>query len=189
MLLNDDPTNTTDLTNGLFVTINSTNKTFDYCDAYELLPQIHKVFYDVLGKQHYALEQHFALQPTPTLPSKETLDTTFINQNLFSVYSIGINRTGEKTHIHLWIYNLHSFSQSWKQFTKKLTSGLKKLNGISKRNEFGIKIIPSYDSIDRKIRKSNYDNQVLLDYVSNKEYDTLMHYFSTKNDKNFIYFY
>lgn len=183
MVLIDCPTNTTDLVNGLFVTINTPNKSFDYCDAYELLPKIQKVFYDVLDQKPYSLKA------SSKLPIKNDLDTLFIMQNLFSVYSIGMNRTGDKVHLHLWIYNLHSFSMPYRKFCNSLTSGLRKLNGISKRNEFGVKILPCYDGIDAEIRRSNYNNQVIIDYVANKDYDTLMNYFSTKNDKNFIYFY
>jgi hypothetical protein len=183
MVTIDCPTNTTDLINGLFVTINTPDKSFDYCDAYELLPKIQNVFYDILGQKPYTL------QPNSRLPKKKDLDTLFIMQNLFGVYSIGMNRTGDKTHIHLWVYNLHSFSLPYRQFQKKLSSGLKKLKGISKRNEFGVKIIPCYDTLDAEVRRSNYNSQVIIDYVANKDYDTLMNYFASKNDKNFIYFY
>jgi len=179
----DIPSNTTDLINGLFVTINTTNKSFDYCDAYELLPNIQKVFYDVSGQEYYSLK------PNSKLPNKKNLDNLFIMRNLFSVYSIGLNKTGDKVHIHVWVYNLHNFSLPYTSFKKNVTSGLQKLNGISKRNEFGVKFVPCFDNIDRSIRDANYNNQVIIDYVANKEYDTLMNYFSTKNDKNFIYFY
>ena len=162
----DCPTNTTDLINGLFITINTTNKTFDYCDAYELLPDIQKVFYDELGLEAYSLK------PKTLPPRCEDLDTLFIMGNLFSVYSIGLNKTGDKVHIHLWIYNLHSINMSYKIFHKSITSGLRKLKGISRKNEFGIKIKPCIDNIDAVIRRSDNGNQAVIDYVANKDYDT-----------------
>jgi hypothetical protein len=100
-----------------------------------------------------------------------------------------MNKNGDKVHIHMWIYNLHNFNLPYASFKKDVTSGLQKLNGISKRNEFGVKFVPCFDNIDRSIRDTNYSNQVIIDYVANRHYDTLMNYFSTKNDKNFIYFY
>ena len=89
----------------------------------------------------------------------------------------------------MWIYNLHSFNIDYKTFCRDLTKKLKGLKGISKRNEFSIKLVPCTDPIDDQIRQSNYNNQVIIDYIKNREYNTLMNYFATKNDKNFIYFY
>lgn len=176
-------TNTLDLVDGLFVTINSTNKLFDYADAYEMLPDIMQVFYDIIGQEPYELT------PKTKSPSKSDLDFLFIMSNLLSVCSIGQNQTGDKVHLHLWIYNLHSFNIEYSIFRKKVLSGLKKLKNISKRNEFGIKLVPSYDRIDAMIRQSNYNNQAIVNYINNRNYDTLMNYFSTKNNENFIYFY
>lgn len=183
MIYVDCPTNTTDLINGLFVTINTPNKSFDYCDAYELLPKIQKVFYDALGREAYSLKAN------SKAPYCDDLDTLFVMGGLFSVCSIGMNRTGEKVHIHLWIYNLHSCSIAYKDFCKEVTTGLYKLKGISRRNEFGVKLKPCIDNIDADIRRNNGSNKVIIDYITNKDYDTLMNYFATKNDKNFIYFY
>lgn len=183
MISIDCPTNTTDLINGLFVTINTPNKSFDYCNAYELLPKIQKVFYDALGREAYSLKAK------SKAPCCDDLDTLFVMGDLFSVFSIGMNKTGEKVHIHLWIYNLHSHSLPYREFYKEVTKGLYKLKGISRRNEFGVKFKPCIDNIDAEIRRSNNSNKVIIDYITNKDYDTLMNYFATKNDKNFIYFY
>ena len=177
------PTNTLDLIDGLFVTINSRNKTFDYADAYEILPQVMQVFYDAMS------EKPNNLHPKTKPPTKNDLDCLFIMNNLFSVSSIGLNQTGDKVHLHLWIYNLHSFNIDYNKFRDDVSKGLKKLKNISRRNEFGVKMLPCYDGIDTQLRQSNYNNQVIIDYITNKDYDTLMNYFSTKNNKNFIYFY
>ena len=88
-------TNTLDLVDGLFVTINSTNKLFDYADAYEILPNIMQVFYDTIGEKPYELT------PKTKSPSKSDLDFLFIMSNLFSVCSIGQNQSGDKVHLHL----------------------------------------------------------------------------------------
>ena len=120
---------------------------------------------------------------------KEDIEIIGIGSQIFAVCSIGLNKNGEKTHIHMWIYNLHSFNKDYRAFCTELTKKLKGLKGISKRNEFSVKLVPCTDPIDRLIRQSNYNKQVIIDYIRDREYNTLMNYFATKNDKNFIYFY
>lgn len=177
------PGNTNDLINGLFLTINTTSSDFDYASAYELLPEVVSKFYECIGSKP------FSLTSTTTIPSKEDIDVISIGGQFLVVCSIGLNKTGEKTHIHMWVYNLHSFNKNYRNFCKELTKKLKGLKGISKRNEFSVKLVPCTDAIDAEVRKSNYNNQVIIDYIRNREYNTLMNYFATKNNKNFIYFY
>jgi hypothetical protein len=177
------PDNTNDLINGLFLTINTTSKDFDYANAYEILPEVVSKFYDCIGSKP------FSLKPYIITPTKNDIDIVSVGSQVFAVCSIGLNKTGEKTHIHMWIYNLHSFNIDYGTFCKDLTKKLKDINGISKRNEFSVKLVPCVDPIDSQIRQSNYSNQVIIDYIKNREYNTLMNYFATKNDKNFIYFY
>jgi hypothetical protein len=179
----DMPSNTTDLINGLFVTLNTTNKSFDYCNAYELLPQIQKVFYDALDQKYYNLKS------TTMVPSKKDLDILFTMNQILGLYSIGLNKSRDKVHIHCWLYNLHSFNESYNSFKQKVAKDLKKLSSISQRNEFGVKLVPCHDDIDKRIRDSNYNNQVIVDYIAQKDFNTLMNYLATKNDHNFIYFY
>ena len=175
--------NTNDLINGLFLTVNTTSNDFDYANAYELLPEIISKFYECIGSKP------FSLKPRTIIPNKDDIDIVCIGSQVLAVCSIGLNKNGEKTHIHMWIYNLHSFNIDYKTFCRDLTKKLKGLKGISKRNEFSIKLVPCTDPIDDQIRQSNYNNQVIIDYIKNREYNTLMNYFATKNDKNFIYFY
>ena len=175
--------NTNDLINGLFLTINTTSNDFDYANAYELLPEIISKFYECIGSTP------FSLKPRTIIPNKDDIDIVCIGSQVLAVCSIGLNKNGEKIHIHMWIYNLHSFNIDYKTFCRDLTKKLKGLKGISKRNEFSIKLVPCTDPIDDQIRQSNYNNQVIIDYIKNREYNTLMNYFATKNDKNFIYFY
>jgi hypothetical protein len=182
-VLYDIPDNTNDLINGLFLTINTKSKDFDYSNAYEILPEVVSKFYDCIGSKP------FSLKPNIVAPTKDNIDIVCIGGQVFAVCSIGLNKTGEKTHIHMWIYNLHSFHIDYGTFCKDLTRKLKGLKGISKRNEFSVKLVPCTDPIDLQVRQSNYNNQVIIDYIRNKEYNTLMNYFATKNDKNFIYFY
>ena len=177
------PDNTNDLINGLFLTVNTTSNDFDYANAYELLPQIISIFYECIGTKP------FSLKPNIASPVKDDIDIVCIGSQVLAVCSIGLNKNGEKIHIHIWIYNLHSFNIDYKTFCRDLTKKLKGLKGISKRNEFSIKLVPCTDPIDDQIRKSNYNNQIIIDYIKNREYNTLMNYFATKNDKNFIYFY
>lgn len=177
------PVNTNDLINGLFLTINTTSKDFDYADAYELLPKIISKLYECIGSKP------FSLKPNIVSPAKRDIDFVCIGSQVLAVCSIGLNKTGEKTHIHMWVYNLHSFNINYRTFCKDLTKKLKSLEGISKRNEFSVKLLPCTDPIDSQIRQSNYSNQIIIDYIKNREYNTLMNYFATKNDKNFIYFY
>lgn len=177
------PDNTNDLINGLFLTINTTSNDFDYANAYELLPEVISKFYECIGSIP------FSLMPKTIAPTKDDIDIICIGGQVLAVCSIGLNKTGEKTHIHMWIYNLHSFNKNYATFCKELTRKLKGLKGISKRNEFSVKLVPCTDPIDSQIRQSNYNNQVIIDYIKNREYNTLMNYFATKNNKNFIYFY
>lgn len=175
--------NTNDLINGLFLTVNTTSNDFDYANTYELLPEIISKFYECIGSKP------FSLKPRTIIPNKDDIDIVCIGSQVLAVCSIGLNKNGEKTHIHMWIYNLHSFNIDYKTFCRDLTKKLKGLKGISKRNEFSIKLVPCTDPIDDQIRQSNYNNQVIIDYIKNREYNTLMNYFAIKNDKNFIYFY
>lgn len=175
--------NTNDLINGLFLTVNTTSNDFDYANAYELLPEVISKFYECIGSKP------FSLKPRTIIPNKDDIDIVCIGSQVLAVCSVGLNKNGEKTHIHMWIYNLHSFNIDYKTFCRDLTKKLKGLKGISKRNEFSIKLAPCTDPIDDQIRQSNYNNQVIIDYIKNREYNTLMNYFATKNDKHFIYFY
>jgi len=177
------PVNTNDLVNGLFLTINTTSNDFDYASSYELLPEVVSKIYECIGSKP------FSLKPNTIAPTKKDLDINIIGSQVLAVCSIGLNRTGDKTHIHIWIYNLHSFNNDYGNFCKELTKKLKGLKGISKRNEFSVKLVPCTDPIDSQIRKSNHDNTVIIDYIRNREHNTLMNYFATKNNKNFIYFY
>lgn len=177
------PNTTNDLVNGLFLTINTTSNDFDYASAYELLPNIVSKIYDCIGSKPFSLEA------TIRVPTKDDISIITIDSQILVVCSIGLNKGGEKTHIHMWIYNLHSFNKDYGTFCRELTKRLKGLKGISKRNEFSVKYVPCTDPIDIQIRQSDYNNQVIIDYIKNREYNTLMNYFATKNDKNFIYFY
>lgn len=177
------PGNTNDLINGLFLTVNTTSTDFDYANAYEMLPKIVSTFYECINSNAYSLE------PIVKMPTKEDITFMSVAGKLLIVCSIGMNRNGQKTHIHMWIYNLHSFNYDYDSFCKRLTQKLKGIKGISKRNEFSIKLIPCTDPIDAELRRSNHDNQIIVNYIKNRDYDTLMNYFSTKNSKDFIYFY
>lgn len=177
------PVNTSDLVNGLFLTINTTSNDFDYANAYELLPSIVSKLYECVESKP------FGLKPKTIAPTTKDIDICGIGKQLIVVCSIGLNRTGEKIHIHLWIYNLHLFNKNYDLFCKELNKKLKGLKGISKRNEFSVKSIPCTDPIDKQVRECNHSNQAVVDYIVNREYNTLMNYFSTKNNKNFIYFY
>lgn len=177
------PNTTNDLINGLFLTINTTSNDFDYANAYELLPNVVSKIYECIGSKPFSLEA------TVRVPTKDDISVITIGSQILVVCSIGLNKGGEKTHIHMWIYNLHSFNKDYGIFCRELTKKLKGLKGISKRNEFSVKYVPCTDPIDSQIRQSNYNEQVIIDYIKNREYNTLMNYFATKNDKNFIYFY
>lgn len=177
------PSNTSDLVNGLFLTMNTVSQDFDYADAYNLLPLIIEKVYECIGTIP------FSLKLKTVLATKHEIDTNFIGGQLLIVCSLGLNKNGEKVHIHMWIYNLHSYNIPFTTFRKNLNSKIKSISGISSRNEFAVKLCPCTDEIDKKIRDANYDNQVLIDYIKNCEYNTLMNYFKTKNDKNFLYFY
>jgi hypothetical protein len=177
------PENTNDLVNGLFVTINTTSNDFDYTNAYELLPEITSVFYECIGCEPNVLKL------TTISPNKDDIDRATIRKILLVVCSIGANRDGQKTHIHMWIYNLHLFNHDYGSFCRDLNRKLKSLKGISRRNEFSVKLIPCTDALDAQVRASEDANQIIVNYIKNREFNTLMNYFSTKNSPNFIYFY
>lgn len=177
------PKNTNDLVNGLFLTINTTSNDFDYANAYEILPEIVSSIHKCINLAPKSLK------PNLLAPNEDDVELIILFGKLLVLFSIGLNKDGQKNHIHAWIYNLHSFTQDYKEFCIKLTKNLKSIRGISRRNEFSVKLIPCTDPIDSKIRKSNYNYRVISDYIKDCEYDTLMNYFYTKNSKDFIYFY
>jgi hypothetical protein len=179
----DIPENTMDLVNGLFLTVNTTIKDFDYASSFEILPEIVCKLYDCLGIEAYSL------QPKVIVPTSKDIDYISVAGQILGVSSIGLNRTGEKTHIHFWFYNIHSFNLNYQSFCIELKKNLRCLKGISKRNEFSVKLLPCIDPVDNALRQSNHNNQTIVDYIAKREYNSLMNYFTTKNNKNFIYFY
>jgi hypothetical protein len=62
---------------------------------------------------------HFHLQQKTTIPTSKDIDLINIGSQVLAVCSIGLNRTGDKTHIHLWVYNLHSFNNDYGLFCKE----------------------------------------------------------------------
>ena len=109
------PDNTNDLINGLFLTINTTSNDFDYANAYELLPEVVSKFYECIGSKP------FSLKPKTILPTKDDIEIICLGGQVLAVCSIGPNKTGEKTHIHMWIYNLHSFTKNYVSFCKDVS--------------------------------------------------------------------
>lgn len=177
------PDNTNDLINGLFLTVNTVSKDFDYANAYEILPEIVSSIYDCIDSKPYSLK------PNLSVPTEDDIEFIAIASKILILFSIGLNKDRQKNHIHAWIFNLHSFTYDYKEFCIQLKKNLKNIRGISKRNEFSVKLIPCTDPVDSKIRESNYNYKVVSNYIKDREYNTLMNYFSTKNSKDFIYFY
>ena len=51
------PSNTNDLINGLFLTINTTYNDFDYANAYEILPEVVSKLYECIGSKPFSLKK------------------------------------------------------------------------------------------------------------------------------------
>jgi hypothetical protein len=174
--------NLNDLVNGVSLTITSANKNFDYTEAYLLLPEILKVFYSSIETKPYTL----TTKTKP--PTEKEIETTLLMNQLIAIFCIAPNKNQVEHHIHSYIYGLHNHSKDLKNWTSYVNSELKKLKPISNKNRYSVVIRPITDNIDRAIRDEN-SYKCLLQYITNPEYDSFLHYLIYKNSKQLIYHY
>jgi hypothetical protein len=174
--------NLNDLVNGVALTITSANRNFDYTEAYLLLPEILKVFYSSIDTKPYALTTK--IKP----PTEKEIETSLIMNQLIAIFCIAPNENQVNHHIHSFVYGLHNFTGDANNWTSFVNSELKKLNPISSKNKYSVKMRPITDNIDKAVRDQN-SYKPLVEYITNPEYDSWIHYLIYKNNKQLIYHY
>jgi hypothetical protein len=172
---------TTDLINGLSVTLTSSDKNFDFVEAYSLLPEINRVFYESVGVKPYTLKNH------TKSPDAKTIETTLLMGQLVSAYSISPNQNQSNFHVHGFIYGLNNYSRDISEWIHYMESELKKLKFLNRKNRYSIVMKPITDLIDKNIRESSYKS--LVEYLTNPEYDTFLHYLIYRNSRQLFYHY
>ena len=173
-----------DLVNGLHVVITFKNKVFSYGDAYEVLPEIIREMYFAakLDKPNIPIWTH--------CPSSREIQLTMMQEHLLVVASIAPNATGEKVHIHLWIYGLQNINMLFDAWWKSFNRNMRKKHYISSSGN-PIFIEPVKDGVDQMLR--DHDDmhsyyEPLVKYMK-RQSNCLMGYFHTKNNPNFLYHY
>jgi hypothetical protein len=174
--------NLTDTINGISLTLTSSNKNFDYTEAYLILPEINKVLYESVGVKPYTLKNH--TKP----PTDKEIEMTLLMGQLVCAYSIAPNQNNSNFHIHLYCYGLSNYAKSIGEWIYYVETELKKLKPFSRKNRYSIVIKPITDCIDKGIRETN-SYKSLTEYLTNPDYDTFLHYLIYRNNKQLIYHY
>jgi len=171
------------LVNGIHLVITFSPKSFSYGEVWQELSNIIRFYYEACGVQ--CQTKH-----TGNMPHNDELETTFIAGYSFMVFSIAPNKTGEKYHCHIFIYGIHNYNGTWDEWKKKFDRKMRSLKCVSSSGA-PIYYEPVKDPVDRCIRdnvSSDY-YKPLIEYVSQRNYPSLINYFDEKNNKNFIYHY
>jgi hypothetical protein len=172
-----------DLVNGLSITITSSDKSFDYTEAYLLLEDINKVFYQSIDLKPYSTKTH------PRPPTINDIKATLTINNLICTYSIAPNQNQLNHHIHGFVYGLSNHSKHIRQWVYYVEDELKKLKPLSKKNRYSIVMKPVDDLVDRSIRDDNYSYQSLIKYITDPDYGTFLHYLKYRNSNQLFYHY
>jgi hypothetical protein len=175
--------NISDLVNGLAITITSSDKNFDYTEAYLLLNEINKVLYQSIDIEPYSLKTH--QKP----PITKDIEATLIMKNLVCAYSLAPNQNQLNHHIHGFIYGLANHTKPIKDWIAYVESELKKLNPLSKKNRYSVVMKPIDDLVDKSIRDDNYSYKSLLQYITEPDYGTFLHYLKYRNSNQLFYHY
>jgi hypothetical protein len=172
------------LVNGIHMVITFSPKTFSYGEVWQELSTIVSFYYEACGVKCQTPKT------TGNLPDNSDLEGTFIASYSFIVFSIAPNKTGDKYHCHIYIYGIHNYKGTWDEWKKKFDRKLRSMKCISSTGT-PIYYEPVKDKVDRCIRDNETSNyyQPLIEYVSKRNYPSLMNYFDERNNKNFIYHY
>lgn len=175
------------LTNGIHIVITFSPKSFSYGDAWEQLTSIIKFYYEASGLDNLLTSN---LCHVSEVPNNSDLEVTFIANYSLIVFSIAPNKSGEKYHLHTYIYGIHNYKGTWDQWKKKFDRKLRSLKCISSTGS-PIYYEPVTDPVDRCMRDNTSRNyyEPLIEYISKRKYPSLMNYFADKNNKNFLYHY
>lgn len=172
------------LVNGIHIVITFSPNNFTEGDVWEKLPSILQFYYEALG------QSKIQTCLGNRAPTSNILETSFIAGYSLMVFSIAPNKSDEKYHCHCFIYGIHNHKGTWSEFKKKFDRSMRSLKCISSSGH-PIYYEPVKDKVDAAIR-DNYSNeyyQPLVDYINDRKAPSLMNYFSSKNNKNFIYHY
>jgi hypothetical protein len=172
-----------ELINGLSITITSSDTTFDYAEAFLLLEDVNQIFYQSIEKKPHSTN---VFQKPPTT---NKIRATLTMKNLVGAYSIAPNHNQLNCHIHGFIYGLSNHNREIKEWISYVECELKKLKPLSKKNRYSIVMKPIDDLIDRSIREDNYSYESLLQYLTNPEYGTFLHYLKYRNSRQLFYHY
>jgi hypothetical protein len=174
--------NLTDTINGISLTIQSSDKNFDYTEAYLLLPEINRVLYESVGVKPYTLKNH--TKP----PNEKELETTLMMGQLVCAYSIAPNQNNSNSHIHGFLFGASNYSKDINSWISYVETELKKLKPLSRKNRYSIVIKPVDDAIDKSIREYN-SYKSFAEYLVKPEYGTFLHYIIYRNSKQLFYHY
>lgn len=173
--------NTTDLVNGISITITSGNNLY-YADCYELLKPITDIFYKAIGNP---VKSSIYVNPPTDIQLQLTLEEA---RRLLCVYVIAPHKNGNTYHIHGFIYGLQNFNIPTNDFIAYVNKEIKKLNKLSSNNKNAVLLKPIEDLLDKRIREEN-SYEPLLHYIKNPEFNSYTHYLKHKNSNQFIYSY
>jgi hypothetical protein len=172
------------LVNGVHIVITFAPKNFTEGDVWEQLPSIIRFYYEALGESK--------IKPCVATrrPTSTGLELSFIAGYSLMVFSIAPNKSDEKYHCHCFIYGIHNHQGTWSGWQKKFDRSMRTLKCISSTGH-PVYYEPVKDQVDAEMRE-NYSNdyyQPLVDYINDRKEPSLMNYFSSKNNKNFVYHY
>lgn len=172
------------LVNGIHLVFTFSPLTFSYGEVWEQLSNIIHIYYESAGAKGKTPKH------TAQMPTNSDLETTFIAGYSFMVFSIAPNQNGEKYHCHCYIYGIHNYGGTWAEWKNKFDRSMRSLKCISSSGS-PIYYEPVKDPIDTLIRRNESNNYYtpLVQYVSERKEPSLMNYFHSRNNKNFIYHY
>lgn len=175
-----------DIVNGLHIVITFKPRDFSHGDAYEVLPEIIKIFYKASGSNIDSISL------TQKIPDACSLKTCAFNRRFLVVSSIAPNNDNRKYHIHIFLYGVHQFNMDYSKWKKYVDRELRKLKSISSSGS-PVRIDPVKDEIDYWIRRHDNclgDNyQPLVNYIRSNKSGNLMGYFKDRNNPKFTYHY
>jgi hypothetical protein len=172
-----------DLVNGLSITLTSSDKSFDYGEAYLILDEVNAIFYKSIDITPYSIQTY---QKPPTT---KDVEGTLLMKNLVSAYSIAPNQNQYNYHIHGFVYGLSNHRKEIKKWVSYVESELKKLKPLSKKNRYSIVMKPVDDLVDKSIRDDNYTYKSLIKYITEPDYGTYLHYLKYRNNIQLLYHY
>lgn len=174
--------NTLDLVNGIHITSTFNDKITSPGDIYKVLPGIIENLYDSLG--HYKANSELITTQSPTV---EDLQETEDEKGLLIVFCIAPNTKTIRWHLHSYVYGVHQYNVSTKDFLGSFDRAMRQSPLISSSGK-PIYYTAVTDSVDANIRKEG-SLIPLYRYITEREHPSLIHYLHNKNSKDFLYHY